>query len=67
MIKNFNTSHVTVYRVNAKLKQREFAFQYISCYCLSVQTEIMQMQNTNFNTSHVTVYHGGWFDDPRQN
>ena len=31
----FNTSHVTVYQKQKKLKIYELGFQYISCYCLS--------------------------------
>ena len=32
---NFNTSHVTVYRYTLVKGRNRFAFQYISCYCLS--------------------------------
>ena len=31
-------------------------FQYISCYCLSLRTDLLQNLHPNFNTSHVTVY-----------
>ena len=32
---NFNTSHVTVYRIGTHPKAKGCKFQYISCYCLS--------------------------------
>ena len=32
---NFNTSHVTVYRIFPVGSSNMFKFQYISCYCLS--------------------------------
>ena len=33
---NFNTSHVTVYRIPITPTEVHLSFQYISCYCLSV-------------------------------
>ena len=35
MMKNFNTSHVTVYRGGTYASCEKTIFQYISCYCLS--------------------------------
>ena len=32
---NFNTSHVTVYQCEDKIRLKVLTFQYISCYCLS--------------------------------
>ena len=34
---NFNTSHVTVYRDRGPAFKLVEAFQYISCYCLSIR------------------------------
>ena len=34
-LRNFNTSHVTVYRCGDKIQWIYHLFQYISCYCLS--------------------------------
>ena len=62
--KNFNTSHVTVYR-NLFWKSHDTTwFQYISCYGLS-ERRFVQTPTTihHFNTSHVTVYlSNGWFN-----
>ena len=33
-----------------------FAFQYISCYCLSIPYVLIIVIKFHFNTSHVTVY-----------
>ena len=54
--RNFNTSHVTVYQW-IKITTDVFdEFQYIPCYCLSLQCIAVFMSFCNFNTSHVTVY-----------
>ena len=53
---NFNTSHVTVYHDKLKNTIQQVIFQYISCYCLSIQTVAMYYNRIYFNTSHVTVY-----------
>ena len=54
---DFNTSHVTVYQRGNKVDPQAFAFQYISCYCLSEKKKKRPRFYCNFNTSHVTVYH----------
>ena len=54
---NFNTSHVTVYLSDQRQAIETEKFQYISCYCLSLQEKIETTTEKNFNTSHVTVYH----------
>ena len=53
---DFNTSHVTVYRIAGKIYGFVSAFQYISCYCLSEIGAPCLTGSSNFNTSHVTVY-----------
>ena len=54
---DFNTSHVTVYRVRVlRASIRQTSFQYISCYCLSKIMNPVSYKLYNFNTSHVTVY-----------
>ena len=37
---NFNTSHVTVYRITLGEIDEYLEFQYISCYCLSYHTDL---------------------------
>ena len=58
----FNTSHVTVYRFPPFPLLHLFAFQYISCYCLSSCPTVCVLLKTDFNTSHVTVYHASSVD-----
>ena len=53
---DFNTSHVTVYHHKLLPFCPIFSFQYISCYCLSVQVYAVLFPFFYFNTSHVTVY-----------
>ena len=54
---NFNTSHVTVYRMESlSLTIPSTKFQYISCYGLSSLASYDVALNPDFNTSHVTVY-----------
>ena len=53
---NFNTSHVTVYQSGESKDSRRNAFQYISCYCLSICGSFRSGSFQYFNTSHVTVY-----------
>ena len=53
---DFNTSHVTVYLLGSAFAPFFFAFQYISCYCLSRKYKIVLYFSLYFNTSHVTVY-----------
>ena len=55
-MQDFNTSHVTVYRLFLLISIQHFLFQYISCYCLSFWTSVIFDASENFNTSHVTVY-----------
>ena len=55
-LRNFNTSHVTVYRKKTSDYSRWWTFQYISCYCLSLSVFNASSVNQDFNTSHVTVY-----------
>ena len=54
---DFNTSHVTVYRYCYRCVNSIRIFQYISCYCLSYNHNILPALLIYFNTSHVTVYH----------
>ena len=53
----FNTSHVTLYLNEVQNADNLRAFQYISCYSLSVQADVTQWYSECFNTSHVTLYH----------
>ena len=54
---NFNTSHVTVYRIYIPASVQYInEFQYIPCYGLSVSAAIKAVGISHFNTSHVTVY-----------
>ena len=55
-MKNFNTSHVTVYLPVFALQFLNVEFQYISCYCLSLVKALKSGAKKDFNTSHVTVY-----------
>ena len=55
-IGDFNTSHVTVYPFANLFASTVPAFQYISCYCLSLSDHLTIGKTTYFNTSHVTVY-----------
>ena len=48
--KNFNTSHVTVYRGCERNSDRENRFQYISCYCLSYP------QSYNLFCLHISIH-----------
>ena len=45
---NFNTSHVTVYPARWGVYVGEMIFQYISCYCLSVEVFRIREQNNSF-------------------
>ena len=51
-----NTSHVIVYQMQLLRGARAQRFKYISCYCLSKQTDRKPFIGTNSNTSHVIVY-----------
>ena len=55
-LRNFNTSHVTVYPNVPRHIAPNVAFQYISCYCLSNYVNYYSYNDYYFNTSHVTVY-----------
>ena len=65
---NFNTSHVTVYRMESlSLTIPSTKFQYISCYGLSSLASYDVALNPDFNTSHVTVYQrSGWWINRRK-
>ena len=53
---NFNTTLVTVYRVNTAGKTLVALFQYNSCYCLSEFIFDALEARKDFNTTLVTVY-----------
>ena len=55
-IKNFNTSHVVVYRTGEVFSEVPPQFQYISCCSLSSKVISFALENYHFNTSHVVVY-----------
>ena len=56
-ILHFNTSNVTVYLGMSYLHGLlNYLFQYIKCYCLSVNLKGIECIFMNFNTSNVTVY-----------
>ena len=44
----FNTSHVTVYLCQGILNTLRFSFQYISCYCLSIEDGYVKGQEPAF-------------------
>ena len=54
----FNTSHVTLYRGAGLVGTDPMAFQYISCYSLSLFRLWFLFAKSSFNTSHVTLYQG---------
>ena len=45
---NFKTSHVIVYPMAGKKRYKEFAFQNISCYCLSTSESRFPAQHHRF-------------------
>ena len=52
----FNTSHVTVQPEQSKQPGTDnTVFQYIPCYCSTVENMKEQLIKVSFNTSHVTV------------
>ena len=55
---SFNTSHVTLYRGAGLVGTDPMAFQYISCYSLSLFRLWFLFAKSSFNTSHVTLYQG---------
>ena len=55
---HFKTSHVIVYPEPSRFDFAVFAFQNISCYCLSVTIPFIVFADTHFKTSHVIVYQG---------
>ena len=52
----FNTSHVTLYLLRDRPGPAPGAFQYISCYSLSIFFHKAKAKPMSFNTSHVTLY-----------
>ena len=52
----FNTSHVTLYRLDENESYWSLVFQYISCYSLSLWINTESALQIRFNTSHVTLY-----------
>ena len=53
---HFNTSYVIFYRINVLLWDRDYLFQYILCYFLSMKQSKKQHRNMYFNTSYVIFY-----------
>ena len=56
ILRHFNTSHVTVYRVSRKMQWRKFIISIHLMLLFIDTTATIGTITPHFNTSHVTVY-----------